>query len=192
MTLFPKKRPAVIAALHDAITKANPCLPGVRGRNKIAEVTSAALADAGLLTLPDRAPRQKQPKASNLDELTKITEAQLRGIVKKWECQENVRAVLLQKGTSEDENPRNGKVDNQDIAALCAALIAAMNEAAVSPDEMGSIRQLVVVAKRFLDGSAPKKQRKPRTVCANLASLPPYLKSAGPSAPMLRTPVRWP
>ena len=42
---------------------ANPLMPGVRGHNKIAKATAAALAYAGLLSLPMRLPGQKQPKA---------------------------------------------------------------------------------------------------------------------------------
>lgn len=163
MTAFPKKRPAVIAALHEAITKANPCSPGIRGRNKIAEMTSAALAYAGLLTLPKRMPGQKQPKAKNLDELASVTEAHLRQIVKKWECQENVRAVLLQKQTSQGENVENGKVETQDIAALCTALIEALDQSAVPAEGIRLIRKLVAAAKRFLKTSASKKNQNPRT-----------------------------
>ncbi len=156
------KRPAVIAALHAEISRTNPCLPGVRGRNKIAEATSAALADAGLLTLPKRLPGQKQPKASNLEELSRVTERHLRQIIRKWECIENVRAVLLQKQASQGEDTESAKLDRQDIAALCAAIIAALNQGAVPAEDIRLVRQLVAAAKGFLQGSAKKKQD-PRT-----------------------------
>ena len=73
---------------------ANPLMPGVRGHNKTAKATAAVLAYAGLLSLPMRLPGQKQPKATNLYELCRITDRDLRKFVPQWEWMESMHPAI--------------------------------------------------------------------------------------------------
>lgn len=144
-------QPAVIAALLQEIKQANPHMPGVRGLNKIAEATSAALVDAGLLSLPARKEGGKQPKATNVDELLEITDAHLGRIVQKWERIEHVRSCLLGKPKS----LKSTEADAPDLIALCAAVTRALQHRTLSNDDLTCIRALASDIRDFLAKSVP-------------------------------------